>query len=573
MRKISQLKGLQSFSPGIDRALFYMRGLPISKIVYTMNFRKTLILATVAILMVTSVSATQIAGYSGDLKVDIEESGELTPGEQLDVELSPANSDERPIANGYIVVNVVRGEEPYYPSQKSDEDNVFHQDKITGINLKPGNSEEIDYEYTLPEDLKGGDYRVEAYFKTNRTPVSGLPFIYSTPSYDTFSVSGSGSFPQLSISRTQTVFTGVNQVVGDWDPDTLNFNGTKWPSLTGPVGVFTRPSMDTVSGEVVIDNTGSSTESANVEVTVCEWDDTACTNQIDTYITSTQVPSGGTTVPVEVANPEDPGAYAVKIEVASGGETQSIYRNRIIREGNTSRIRKTSVNRPYIPEGEELSVGLVAGASADHYTYPSAVGVDAQVVVETMDGDEIMNKAKTITRLSNSNVFEQLYFNTTAPETLTEFRVTTELSADGEVFDTYSYVVDYSEFSNEVENVSLESYSFANETLNVNMCAETDSGSPAVGEVQGILLQNYTIYSQNQKVIEDCGTMTLDNVERDDYQLRVNYGQQSMFNISETGMESTQETRDGGVPYLPIAGVVVVLLVILAVVHVRGGSE
>lgn len=542
------------------------------KLVYTMKFRKTLILTTVAVLMTASVSAVAPAEYSGDLQVEIQNS-EISPGEELDVELSPANADDRPIANGYIVVNIVRGSEPYYPSQKSNTDNVFHQEKIKNINLKSGNSEDIRYEYTLPENLRGGDYRVEAYFKTNRTPVSGLPFIYSTPAYDTFSVSGSGTFPQLSISRTETVFTGVDEAVGDWDPDTLNFKDTKWPSLTGPVGVLTTDSMSTVSGEVVIDNKGPSTESARVKVTVCEWDDAACTNQVDTYVTSTQVSSSGTTVPVEVSNPEDPSAYAVKIEVTSGGETQSIYRNRIIREGNTSRIRKLSVNRPYIAEGDDLSVGLVAGASPDHYTDPSALGVDANIVVETMEGEEIMDKTKTITRLSNSNTFEELYFDTNAPETLTEFRVTAELSSDGEVFDTYSYVVDYSKFNNEIEEVSLDSYSFANETLNVDMCAETDSGSPAVGEVQGILLQNYTIHAQNQKVIEDCGTMTLESVERDDYRLRVNYGKQSIFNISETGMESASEPEDVGLPYLPIAAAVIVLLVIIGFVKVRGGSE
>lgn len=539
-----------------------------------MQLRKTLILASVALAMVASVSAADPAQYSGDLQVQIQNGGEIEPGDELDVELSPANGAERPIANGYIVVNIVRGDEPYYPSQSSNEDNIFHQEAIRDISLKAGNSEDLDYSYDLPQELRGGDYRVEAYFKTNRTPVSGLPFIYSTPAYDQFTVSGSsGNFPALSISRTQTFFTGVDRVVGDWDPDRLNFNGTMWPSLTGPVGVLTMPSTDTVSGEVVVNNRRSSPVSAQVDVTVCEWDDTACTNLVDTYTTSVQVSSGGTTVPVEVDNPSSPGAYAVKMEVSSGGETQSIYRNRIIRQGNTTRIRKMSVNRPYIGEGDQLSVGLVAGASADHYTNPSAVGVDAQVTVETMDGEEVLSETKTIPRLSSTTVFDQVYFNETVQQTLTEFRVSAELSADGEVFDSYSYVVDYSEFNNAIENVSLDSYGFGNQSLNVNLCAETQSGAPATGGVQGILMNNYTIHGQEQKAIEDCGSMEIEGVERGNYELRVNYGKQSVFNISESGMESRPESEDGGLPLMPIAAVVVVLLVVAGAVYLRGGSQ
>lgn len=539
-----------------------------------MQLRKTLILASVALAMLASVSAVGPAQYNGDLQVEIQNGGEIEPGDELDVELSPANSDKRPIANGYIVVNIVRGDEPYYPSQSSDEDNVFHQEVIRDISLKTGNSENLDYSYDLPQDLRGGNYRVEAYFKTNRTPVSGLPFIYSTPAYDQFTVSGSsGNFPALGISRTQTFFTGVDRVVGNWDPDRLNFNNTMWPSLTGPVGVLTTPSMDTVSGEVVLNNMQSSTVPAQIDVKVCEWDDTACMNLVDTYTTSIQVPSEGKTVPVEVDNPSTPGAYAVKISVSSGGETQSIYRNRIIRQGNTSRIRKLSVNRPYIGEGDQLSVGLVAGASADHYTNPSAVGVDAEVTVETMDGEQILSKTKTIPRLSSTTVFDQLYFNETVQQTLTEFRVSAELTADGEVFDSYSYVVDYSEFNNVVEDVSLDSYSFGNQSLNVNLCAETQSGAPATGQVQGILMDNYTILGQQQQVIEDCGSMEIDGVERGNYELRVNYGKQSVFNISESGMESRSKSEDEGLPLVPVAALVVVLLVLVGAVYLRGDSQ
>lgn len=525
-------------------------------------------ISTFLIVFTAGASAIGPAEYDGDLQVNLE-SDSFAPGDEVNGDISVANSDERPVVDGYVVVNVVRGESPYYPSQKSDRDNVFHQEKIEDINLKAGNSRDFEFSYSLPEDLRPGDYRVEAYFKNDRTPVDGLPSIYSTPRHDSFTVSGSsGDYPGLDISRTETYFTGVDEAVGDWDPESLNFNDTNWPSLTGPVGVLTTNSMDTVEGEVVIDNPSDSGKSANLEVVVCEWDDTACSNKIDSVSKSVQVPASGTSVPVEVENPSEPGAYAVKMNVSVDDMTHSIYRNRIIREGNTSRIRKLSVNRPYIGSGDQLSVGLVAGASPDHYNDPSAEGVDAQVTVEA-DGEEVFSKTKEINRLSNTNTFEQLYFNSTVDDTLTTYTVSAELSANGKSYDSYSYEVDYSDFRNEVENVSLRSYEFKNSSLDAEICGETDSGAPAAGEVQALVMENATLITQENDLIEGCSSFTFEDVDSGNYELVANHGSQTRFNITPGGLEADEE--EGGVPYVPL--VMVMVLLVIAAVFYRGVKE
>jgi len=525
-------------------------------------------ISTFLIVFTAGASAIGPAEYDGDLQVNLE-SDSFAPGDEVNGDISVANSDERPVVDGYVVVNVVRGESPYYPSQKSDRDNVFHQEKIEDINLKAGNSRDFEFSYSLPEDLRPGDYRVEAYFKNDRTPVDGLPSIYSTPRHDSFTVSGSsGDYPGLDISRTETYFTGVDEAVGDWDPESLNFNDTNWPSLTGPVGVLTTNSMDTVEGEVVIDNPSDSGKSANLEVVVCEWDDTACSNRIDSVSRSVQVPASGTSVPIEVENPSEPGAYAVKMNVSVNGMTHSIYRNRIIREGNTSRIRKLSVNRPYIGSGDQLSVGLVAGASPDHYNDPSAEGVDAQVTVEA-DGEEVFSKTKEINRLSNTNTFEQLYFNSTVDDTLTTYTVSAELSANGKSYDSYSYEVDYSDFRNEVENVSLRSYEFKNSSLDAEICGETDSGAPAAGEVQALVMENATLITQENDLIEGCSSFTFEDVDSGNYELVANHGSQTRFNITPGGLEADEE--EGGVPYVPL--VMVMVLLVIAAVFYRGVKE
>jgi hypothetical protein len=548
---------------------FYISEKRYWTIVYNMEFLKALTISSLLILITAGASAVGPAEYDGGVQVNLE-SNSLSPGETVDAEISTANSDERPVVDGYVVVNVAKGAEPYYPSQKSDEANVFHQEKIEGINLRSGNGEAYDFSYSLPEDLKAGDYRVEVYFKTERTPVEGLPFVYSTPSYESFTVSGSsGDYPGLDISRTETFFTGVDEVVGDWDPESLNFRNTIWPSLTGPVGVLTTGSMDNVDGEVVIDNPSGTSTSATLDITVCEWDDTSCSNQVDSVTRSVEVPASGATVPVEVENPEDPSAYAIKMNVSSDGRTQSIYRNRIIREGNTSRIRKLSVNRPYVEGGDQLSVGLVAGASPDHYNDPSAEGVNAEITVEA-DGEEVFSQSKEINRLSNANTFEQLYFNSTVDETLTAFTVSAELSANGEVYDTHSYEVDYSDFSNDIEAVNLRSYGFSNETLNAEICGETDSGAPAVGEMQVLVRENASVRGESQKMVEDCSSFSFEDVESGSYKLVANYGSQATFNITEEGLEP--ETSDeGGIPYTPI--VMALIALVIGIVFFRGVKD
>jgi hypothetical protein len=290
---------------------------------------------------------------------------------------------------------------------------------------------------------------------------------------------------------------------------------------------------------------------------------------VDSVTRSVEVPASGATVPVEVENPEDPSAYAIKMNISSDGRTQSIYRNRIIREGNTSRIRKLSVNRPYVEGGDQLSVGLVAGASPDHYNDPSAEGVNAEITVEA-DGEEVFSQSKEINRLSNANTFEQLYFNSTVDETLTAFTVSAELSANGEVYDTHSYEVDYSDFSNDIEEVSLRSYGFSNETLNAEICGETDSGAPAVGEMQVLVRENASVRGESQKMVEDCSSFSFEDVESGSYKLVANYGSQATFNITEEGLEP-DTSDEGGIPYTPI--VMALIALVIGIVFFRGVND
>ncbi|MFB6175044.1 MAG: hypothetical protein ABEJ87_03625 [Candidatus Nanohalobium sp.] len=538
-----------------------------------MDVRKSII-AIALIISITASGSAYSSSYKGDIQVKLQKSQNLQAGNQLQASITASNAGKRPIVDGYIVVDVVKGSNYYYPSQQSNKNNIIHEEKIGPVNLKENGYRDLSYTYTLPSDLKSGDYMVNAYFKTNRTPVSGRPFIFSSPTTAKFTVDGSGNYPGLEISRTGTVLTGSKKEIGDWNPNSLS--STKWPSLTGPVGVLATDSMDHVSGSVVIQNHGSSTRNAQVKLKVCEWDDTSCNNQIDTVTKDVTVSSSGKTVPVSVKTPSKPSAYAVKIMVTSNGRTESIYRNRIIREGNTARIRKMSVNRPYISRGGFLSVGLIAGASPDHYTDPAAKNVKASVTVKTIDGKTVLDMTKNIEELSNNNVLQQLYFNKTVTAELNKFRVTGQLSSNGETYDQYSYVVDYSKFRKEADKITLKNYEFTGKGLNVNLCARTDAGTPARDDVKAILTGDQMQSKIRDTSINGCKQVSYSNISKGNYKLLVNHGTQSSFQIKASGPENKnkeENNNNGGLPMVPIAGAVVIVLIIAGALLYRGGNR
>jgi len=159
-------------------------------------------------------SFTENPFYNGGLQFSLEK-GVYSAGEAVNTRFYVSNMEDFPIANAYLVVEIVKGGfEPVYPSYTSDTDNIFYEEIIKDINLPPLGETVITYSYTLPEDVAAGEYRMEAYLKTERTNIVGLPNIMQSPEYRGFRVSAQGSFPHALISRTETVFVNERGSVG-----------------------------------------------------------------------------------------------------------------------------------------------------------------------------------------------------------------------------------------------------------------------------------------------------------------------------------------------------------------------
>ena len=82
-------------------------------------------------------------------------------------------------------------------------------------------------------------------------------------------------------------------------------------------------------------------------------------------------------------------------------------------------------------------------------------------------------------------------------------------------------------------------------------------------------MENATLKAQESNLIEDCSSFTFEDVESGNYELVANHGSQTRFNITPGGLEADEE--DGGVPYVPL--VMVMVLLVIAAVFYRGVKE
>lgn len=542
-------------------------------------YMKYLTVLAALVLFIGAGAAAQNPGYEGYVSLTLGQDS-YEAGDTLEASITAGNQDSVPVVDGYLVVDVVKGcEQPTYPSQNSDCDNVIHEEKIEDLNIGAGESRQLDYTYDLPEDLSEGTYRLDVYFQTDRSPVSGIPYIFSAPSYRSFSVDGAGDHPQLKISRTQTRFTGTDEVQGSWDPNTTVFEETAWPSIAGPVGVLVTAEMDSVDGNIVVQNTGAET-SAELELTVCEWDDTACNNTVYEDTQDVTVGSGNTTLDVSVDAPTDPGAYAVRMDLRVDGQPHSMYRNRLIVEGQSAKIRRMAVTRPYYASGDQLAVNLVTGTSPDHYTNPIMRDMDVSMTVQNLEtGTTILDRTTELGRLSSTQLLDSRWFNTSVSEELYRYRLTAEVAGEGgQTYDRYSYIVDASEFAGDVDQVELGEYSLNDGSMQAEICGRTTSGVPAEFEAELMLMDNASLVSEATVTVNGCNSVTMDGVEEGSYELLVNADQQYRFDVDLTQDEPGEtdptdeqpDDTDTGRSDILYAGIVVVVLAIAGILYWRG---
>jgi len=272
--------------------------------------------------------------YKGDISISLDK-GVYNAGEEIKAEITAVNMEEFPVVDAYLVIDMVSGDKnTSIPPMQSDADKVFYEATVRNISIGPLSGKTVAFSYRIPGDIKTGNYRFEVYLLTSRTPIVGIPHIFLDPKYKSVFIKGTGSFPGAYISRTKTVFG----------------------SVPGPVGVGVNKSSY-VNGTVFIQSDSNNTlNGLTLRVTVCEWDDTACAGGVffySEYPVQQITAESPARVDVKFVSPKKPGAYSIRLEVVDGSNrTVSLYRSRIIVQGETGRIRKMAINSSYYKKGQ-----------------------------------------------------------------------------------------------------------------------------------------------------------------------------------------------------------------------------
>ncbi|MFH1225309.1 MAG: LPXTG cell wall anchor domain-containing protein [Candidatus Diapherotrites archaeon] len=356
----------------------------------------------------------------------------LNAGEALKLKITVSNLGDCPIADGAVVVEIVRGAGMPYPSQSSDAGTVFYEEVLGGITLAAGQKKEISFGYVLPSDISAGDYAAQLYFRTARAPIAGIAHLFASPLTVPFKVANqaaSAEFPMLNIVRTKTEFNGY----------------------TGPVGAPAEAGSKII-GRVYVQNLSRiEVSGAEVFVALCEWDDTACDKYISESTQALQALKAGATASAdaELSAPTQPSAYAIRIEVRDAqGRVLSLYRNRVIVQGGTAKIRKMLLNKAAFAQGDAIEVNFLLGPSPDHYANPVFENFSLDVELKGTGGGGVsLTGSENYAKISSETGYYEKRFTFTAPEALAQFTLCGKVVKEGKEYDRYCYEVNSAGFA------------------------------------------------------------------------------------------------------------------------------
>jgi hypothetical protein len=448
--------------------------------------------------------------YNGDLQLSLDNPA-YAPGENVSASFVASNLENFSIVDAFVVVHLVSGgPEHIYPTHLSDEDNVFYEDVLTGVNLGPFESKSINYSYLLPEDLKPGTYRLEAYLETERTPVTGMAEIFLAPASRAFTVDGAGVFPLIKILRNATIFN----------------------NMSGPVGVPAPPDSP-VKGEVFFQSAASADlEGFRLAVTVCDWQDMVCPKDAilfqKIYDAPALAPGASGKLEVSFNAPSAPGAYSVRLEMLDkSGKMHSLYRSRVVVVGGTGKIRKMAVDPIYLEKGDTGRILLLTGASPDHYTYPWVGNVTVSATIADRSGSEVFSGSHIIENLSSENNggLVPVFLNFSVSRELAWYRLCSRIYSGGKLLDMYCYDIDPSKYSipkrQVFMNVSWDFRPGAGE-LAVNACPQDARGKTIQSNLTLLLIYPENNSAEYADVLTPPCAVRIFNASFGRYSLAVN---------------------------------------------------
>ena len=486
------------------------------------------------------ISAEESIFYNGNIETNLANS--YNAGDAINTSFKINNAEDFPIINAYIVVEIVQGcEQPTYPSQNSNCDNVFDEIILDEINIGPKSSVEIPFSYTLPSNLKSGGYRIDAFLNTKKTPIVGMPHIFVPGYYHYFTLEGTGDFPYAKISREKT-----------------NINNT-----TGPIGVGFNPN-ERFNLNIPID--ANKSFSGLLDIKICDWDDTLC-EPVSEKQENINLNKGENNISIELNSPENPGAYAIRIELKENNKIISLYRSRIIVFGEAAKIRKL-YNDKYYYNNENAKISVLVGGSPDHYNNPVVKNTLLKVSLTDKINNKKYEKEYLIDILSLDSFFNKQEFEIKVDQ-LINFEVCAELSSKdtGKIYDNYCYVVDATKFVGKIHTIELEE-NFDEKGFNGRVCIKDSiTKNPINSEIFFMITKEKEIVAQGNEKINECSDLIFDMQQKIPYNILIqdrDTNQDFNFNITYPEPKINKNILYGiGIAVLILIVLIIIILLII----------
>ncbi|MEK6958634.1 MAG: hypothetical protein AABW59_01170 [archaeon] len=423
------------------------------------------------------------------------------------------NLEQYPIVGQRLVFQVGQGAYTY-PSQFAS-DNTTSEQAISDIWVLPSSNKSIPF--SIPAQ-KAGEYHLDVYSWVLKSKYVGASAIMYNPQSVNFKVKGNNAEGKATIVRSTTVFG----------------NGEKW--IAGPVG-FPIKAGEKYAGKIFVRNDSTKTKSAmKLSISLCDWAIVFCETAVQNdFEVPTLAPGQETQIDVELTAPMIPSAYEINMILKEGESIESIYKNRIIVTGGTTKARKVYVNG--LADRNYLLNVYIAG-SPDHFTNPDFN--DFTLTVEVYNEAQLLEeKSINIQGIGPEEVLMHSFDVTDQMFT----KACIKAKKGGEVFESECFTVPLKELQDAYdaafpELVKVEwNYDEAFSALNVNLTKETKPVNARVrifSSTKTLILENISQaspFTKSYTIQKGDLTMTVDDLDAK---------KQQVFNLTLNLGEKTQ---------------------------------
>jgi hypothetical protein len=255
------------------------------------------------------------------------------PGEKVTLKGDLINGNDYPVVDGNVFVRISE-KNPNYVSQGQ----FIIDETILGADVKLDAKERkaVEYQWTVPQGIKKGDYRIDFFFSAGKKfNLGGLPFTNEI-------IVGFADFQINSKSNANILFDKAGTKV---DGQKYNHIGN-WPSIEAGKSV-----------EIIqpIKNTFNEKKTVNMQYDLYFWDSLNEEDKISSKTEEVSVPANGSANLKYTVDSMKDSVYMLKI-TATSGDYKSIVNIRLTSDQEHARLNYPAINKFPIQKGNDFTL-------------------------------------------------------------------------------------------------------------------------------------------------------------------------------------------------------------------------